>query len=109
MDNSQEQITGDNSSIASEGVGDNDAATAPLKYSIVWDDTQLECYYDSAGKKCWKCNWCTLNFAGWSATKALYHVAQVGNCYIQPCKSTFDEKAKSCTRIYSNTIAINAL
>jgi len=51
MDNSQEQITGDNSSIASEGVGENDAATAPLKYSTVWDDTQLECYYDSAGKK----------------------------------------------------------
>jgi len=44
MDNSQEQITGNNSSITSEGVEENDAATTPLKYTTVGDDMQLEHY-----------------------------------------------------------------
>jgi len=63
--------------------------------------------------KSWKCNWCTLNFAGWSATKALYHVAQVGNCDVQPCKFTFDEKQKKLYKdlfqYRSNKRSVNTL
>ena len=108
MDNSQEQITGDDSSIASEGVGENDAATAPLKYSTVWDDTQLECYYDSASKNAGNVTGALstllVGVQQKLSTMLCKWVIVMSNLANLPLM----KNKRSCTRIYFNTVVINA-
>ena len=37
------------------------------------------------GKQHWFCRWCKQDFAGWNATKYMYHAAKVSNKGIKVC------------------------
>ena len=37
------------------------------------------------GKQRWFCRWCKQDFAGWNATKCMYHAAKVSNKGIKMC------------------------
>jgi len=57
-------------------------------------------FTDNTGKKFWKCEWCTMTFQQWNATKALFHVSKVRGGDVRPCKAVIDEEHKERYKSY---------
>jgi len=60
----------------------------------VWDDPKIMRYHADDGSKRWKCTYCGNHYAGWSATKALAHVALQKYRDIAFCTHRFTEKQR---------------
>ena len=76
-------------------VVDGSTADVVVDISSIYEDDMLEKFIDDKGTNRWRCKWCTYDFAGWNATKALHHVNKVGGKDIKPCKAKIDaERAK---------------
>jgi hypothetical protein len=61
--------------------------------NTVWEDDHFRRIMDENGNPRWKCLWCDTTFAGWNATKALYHVVRVRGFDIAPCSGTISYDA----------------
>ena len=59
-------------------------------------------YVDGEGNEVWSCRYCLKIFKGWSATKALHHVAQTGLQSIQACKASIPDE---CLEQYKNAVS----
>ena len=52
----------------------------------IFDDPECTKFQDEDGRRRWRCGWCTKEFAGWNATKALQHLNKITKVDITPCK-----------------------
>jgi len=54
------------------------------KLTTIWDDDKIYKFIAEDGTHKWRCLWCSGKFPHWNSTKALAHVALIGNKDIHP-------------------------
>jgi hypothetical protein len=43
----------------------------------MFHDNMVEKYLDKEGQQCWKCKWCSTEYAGWNTTKVIRHLNKI--------------------------------
>jgi len=69
--------------------------TARNRAKSVWEFEMLERSGDNKVTGKWKCLWCTNEFKGWNATKALHHLLSTTKSNVKGCTGRIDNKAMS--------------
>ena len=83
---------------------DDGIRPSPFKGGSIFDDDMVEKFTDSNGRPRWKCKWCSNEYSGWNATKAIRHLNKIVGMDIKPCRVKHDVAHRDTYREFSRNL-----